>query len=429
MSILNSSIQTLFSKLVTLVLGLLCSILVVKLVGAEGKGFLSLFYAFFGIMISVLILSLGNGIIYYLNKGYEKKLIITTSLILGGIICVVITAVIILFNEVILSYIGDNSIILIILAVLFSIFTVFERILDAINVGIKESKLFNSLQITRQIIYSILVIGAFALIDSIDYKWILAFTILTIGLKIVINSFKLSKFRLFKLKYSKIISRKILNFSLNAHFGVIIQKMNTKFDLLIVGFLLTPKEIGIYSIALLFSEFIWIIPDSIGVFLFPHLSKGNNNLKKANTTAKINRILIPIVGFLMIFIPTVCIFIIPLFYGNEFEESIIPLYVLCVASFFFSISKIITKYFSGIGKPIINSRGSFIGFIINCFLTYFLTFQYGMIGASISCVLSYLFMLLFYCKIFFKLNKDISINQLFFINNTDLFDIKKIISR
>ena len=64
MSILNSSIQTLFSKLVTLVLGLLCSILVVKLVGAEGKGFLSLFYAFFGIMISVLILSLGNGIIY-----------------------------------------------------------------------------------------------------------------------------------------------------------------------------------------------------------------------------------------------------------------------------------------------------------------------------------------------------------------------------
>ena len=205
--------------------------------------------------------------------------------------------------------------------------------------------------------------------------------------------------------------------------------MNTKFDLLIVGFLLSPKEIGIYSIALLFSEFIWIIPDSIGIFLFPHLSQGNNHSKKANTTARINRILIPIVGFLMIFLPTVCIYIIPFLYGSEFEESIIPLYILCIASFFFSISKIITKYFSGIGKPMINSRGSFIGFVINCLLTYFLTFRYGMIGASISCVLSYFVIIFFYCKIFLKLNKEISFNHLFFINKTDLFDIKKIISR
>jgi O-antigen/teichoic acid export membrane protein len=429
MSILKSSVQTLFSKLLTLVLGMLCSVLIVKLVGAEGKGSLSLFYAFFGIMISVLILSLGNGIIYYLNKGYKKNLIISTSLVLGGIISIVIALVIVVFYEMILSYLGDNSFALIILGVLFSIFTVFERILDAINVGIKASKLFNSLQITRQIIYSILVISAFFLNDVINYKWILTFTIFSVILKIGLNSFKLFKKKLIEFNYSKIISHKILNFSLKAHFGVIIQKMNTKFDLLIVGFLLTPKEIGIYSIALLFSEFIWLIPDSIGVFLFPHLSQGNNHSKKANTTARINRILIPIVGFLMIFIPTVCIYIIPLLYGNEFKESITPLYILCIASFFFSISKIITKYFSGIGKPMINSRGSFIVFVINCFLTYFLTFHYGMIGASISCVVSYLFLLIFYCKMFVKLNEDISIKHLFFINKTDLLYIKKIILR
>lgn len=420
MSLIKSSIRTFLSKLIVLSIGMISSVLIVKIVGVEGKGYLSIFYAFFGILISIFILSIGNGIIFYLNKNLEKKTVISTSLFLGSLFSLLTIIVIALFSNKIVSYLGEKSNIILVFGILYTFLNIYERIFDSIFVGLKYSKFYNNLQTAKQIIYFVLITIVYFYFENINYKWILTIAIITLIIKIIIKIKKIINLNLIGFIFSKSYSKQILDYSLKAHFGVIIQKINTKFDILIVGYVLTVEEIGIYSIALLFSEFIWIIPDSIGLFMFPYLSDGESNSNKLYKTMKINRILLPIVSLLVVVIPTICFYLIPFLYGNEFTDSIKPLYVLCIANLLFSVSKIVTKYFSGIGEPMINSKGSFIGFLINCFLTFYLTSYFGLIGAAFSCLISYFFILCFYCFMFFKINKEVRIKDLFLLNSDDI---------
>ena len=68
----------------------------------------------------------------------------------------------------------------------------------------------------------------------------------------------------------------MLSFSLKEHIGVIAQKMNLKIDILIMAGFLGAKEIGYYSIAVLFAELIWYVPNSIGIFLYPKIAYKND---------------------------------------------------------------------------------------------------------------------------------------------------------
>ena len=119
--------------------------------------------------------------------------------------------------------------------------------------------------------------------------------------------------------------------------------------------------------------------------------------------------------------------LIPVFYGDEFINSLLPLLILSFGSIFFSVSKILTKYYSGIGLPIINSKGAIITFFVNSILTYLLAIKFGLIGAAISSSLAYFLMMLYYLKIFSKMNPDIYFIDLFVISKSDFNEIKSIL--
>ena len=426
--IFKYSLQTLLSKVITMIIGLSSSILVVKILGSSGKGFLSVFYALFGIFISIFILSIGNGIIYYLNKKIEPKHIVINSIFFGC--CVfIISFIFLLFTKNIISdYLDDPSQLLIIVILFFIALTIFERIFDALLIGLKKSKLYNLLQIFRQILFFVLIFLTYLYYELDDPKLIILISLFSVLLKLIFTVVFFRLDNIFKNpKISSFYLNKIIKFSLKAHIGVVVQKLNSKFDILIVGLILPLNQVGYYSIALLFSEFIWIIPDSFGTFLFPVLSEGDDNKFKLSTTLKINRVIFPFVIVGSVIIIYLSNILIPVFYGDEFINSLLPLLILSFGSIFFSVSKILTKYYSGIGLPIINSKGAIITFFVNSILTYLLAIKFGLIGAAISSSLAYFLMMLYYLKIFSKMNPDIYFIDLFVISKSDFNEIKSIL--
>lgn len=418
--IFKYSLQTFLSKIIFMLVGFVSSIIVVKIIGPSGKGFLSLFYALFGICTSVFILSIGNGIIYYINKKIDTKHIILNSIFFGFCVFAITLLFSIFTKNFISDYLNDYSKLLLITIIFFFGLTIFDRIFDALLIGLKRSKQYNLLQILRQILFFSLLYFTYLKYDIDDPKLIILISLFAVFIKIIFTIFYFRIDNLFKnSKISYFYLDKIVKYSLKAHIGVVVQKLNSKFDVIIVGLILPLDQLGYYSIALLFSEFIWIIPDSVGTFLFPILSEGNNKKLKALTTSKINRIVMPLIILGTIFILFFSNFLIPYFYGTEFINSLLPLLILSFGSVFFATSKILTKYFSGIGQPIINSNGALYAFIINSILTYFLTIEFGLVGAAISSSFAYFLMMLYYLKLFFKMNPDLKFSNVFIFSKSD----------
>ena len=105
-------------------------------------------------------------------------------------------------------------------------------------------------------------------------------------------------------------------------------------------------------------------------------------------------------------------------FGPEFGHINRVILCLAIGILAFSVSGMLSHYFSGIGKFHINTQASAIGFIITVAAGFGLIPKYGMAGAGITATLSYLgstvFQLIVFCistrtklKEFFPENEDI----------------------
>jgi O-antigen/teichoic acid export membrane protein len=214
----------------------------------------------------------------------------------------------------------------------------------------------------------------------------------------------------------------MLSFGIREHLGALSHKLNLRLDILILAPLVEISEIGYYSIAVVFAQLVWYIPDSIGTFLFPKIASRNNNKSSAKLTAQINRISITVVVLISVIIYFTSKIFIPIMYGIDFQKSVVVIKILLFGTVGLSIQKILTKYFSGIGKPLITSWASIVGLITSVPLLFILVPIYGIIGAAIATAISYLFMAIF-AIVLFKYNSDVNLFDLMIVKITDFRDI------
>ncbi len=166
----------------------------------------------------------------------------------------------------------------------------------------------------------------------------------------------------------------------------------TEIDTVMLGYMTTSKEVGYYAIA---KNIINKLPHlalaiSIGVMpIFSQLNNDNMNhmKRKFKKVLSINiKIYFPLV-LLIIFISP---FFIPLIYGNQYDNSILPLQILSIWLFIVSFN----VFFNSIldfqykaGKRAINFL---VTIILNILLNLILIPLYGSVGAAIGTTVSYI---------------------------------------
>lgn len=145
-------------------------------------------------------------------------------------------------------------------------------------------------------------------------------------------------------------------------------------------------SIGIYSVAVLIVEKLWIIPESIRTILFLELV---SNKKDAFFVVRITKftllllfiIIIPLIFFSRQFIV--------LFFGLEYQDSARALIYLLPGIVLFSSSKILSSYFLAIDRVDINMIASISTFVVNIFMNILLISKYGILGAALATSTSY----------------------------------------
>ena len=71
--------------------------------------------------------------------------------------------------------------------------------------------------------------------------------------------------------------KKQLSYGIKGHLGNLMQFFNYRIDILMVAYFLTPREVGLYSLATLMGESLWHVANAAQTALFPHIASSRES--------------------------------------------------------------------------------------------------------------------------------------------------------
>jgi O-antigen/teichoic acid export membrane protein len=149
------------------------------------------------------------------------------------------------------------------------------------------------------------------------------------------------------------------------HFGLqswganLLQQINYRFDVLILGAFGTARDVGVYSVALTLTSTSWILPQALQTVLFPRVASLDEATVAGETSAdesdaglaKAVRhgVLLTLPSGLLISL--LLVVAVPLFYGSSFHETTWLGFVLLPGTLMLGIGKILFSATAGRGHP------------------------------------------------------------------------------
>ena len=144
-------------------------------------------------------------------------------------------------------------------------------------------------------------------------------------------------------------------FGLKGHISNVLSFINYRIDIFIIAFFLDDIAVGLYSVAVLISERIWLVSQSVSSVLFARIANLSDDVERNKFTslASRNTLLITFIGGLILAL--VSHWFINLFFGESYSQSVIPFLYLIPGVVIFSMSKVLANDFIGRGYPEINT--------------------------------------------------------------------------
>ena len=183
--------------------------------------------------------------------------------------------------------------------------------------------------------------------------------------------------------------RGLVTYSLRAHGANVIQFLNYRLDLFLVGFFRGPSEVGLYALAGTLGQLVWVVSGSVAGSLFPAVAADADPSRSPSLTAAAARLTtalslaIAVTGALLA-VPGLRIV-----YGPDFVPAVMPLLVLLPGIVSLVPTRVIAAYFAGIGRPNLNLIISALSFVATVGLDLALIPSHGMVGAAVASTASY----------------------------------------
>lgn len=161
-----------------------------------------------------------------------------------------------------------------------------------------------------------------------------------------------------------------------------------KIDRIIVAKFTDPTELGFYTIAVRIAEMIWILIQSLQVVLLPKLagSKEEERLKSLEFVLSLSPLILLFLTLFLGILGTICI---PLLYGSRFTAAVAPFQILIIGIAVYSLHKILATYYFSINRVKVVVVYSLIALVLNTGLSYFFVLKLGLIGAAMGTSITY----------------------------------------
>jgi O-antigen/teichoic acid export membrane protein len=186
-------------------------------------------------------------------------------------------------------------------------------------------------------------------------------------------------------------------FGLLAWGGNLLQQVNYRFDLLILGAFAAASDVGIYSVALTITGIAWVLPHGLQMVIFPRTASldaaaSSGELSPEESDAAVARgvrhsVLLLIPAGLIV---AALLALVPLVYGSSFSETVGLGFVLLPGVLALGVGKVLASVVAGRGAPRYNLYTAAFVATITLALYFTLIPAYDEWGAAVASSISYL---------------------------------------
>ncbi|MGB2951836.1 MAG: oligosaccharide flippase family protein [Gaiellaceae bacterium] len=180
-----------------------------------------------------------------------------------------------------------------------------------------------------------------------------------------------------------------LRFGLKSHPGRIMLLGNFRLDQWFVGAISGARELGLYSVAAVWSEVLFYLPTALAFVQRPDLVRADSRgaARQAATAFRITVLIsLPISVVMIVAAPFLCVTI----FGDQFGGSVSQLRVLVPGGFGIAALELLGYALTAQKKPTLQTAAIAVGFLSSVALDLILIPPHGGLGAAIASTVSYL---------------------------------------
>jgi O-antigen/teichoic acid export membrane protein len=225
-----------------------------------------------------------------------------------------------------------------------------QNLATATLLGMKRYTAFNVSRVVPVVLYASGVLVLF-LTDQATLTGILAVCVASWGLAATGTWFLVGQNLPDARRPPEVTRPEIVGFGVRGVIGTVSPVDDVRIDQLFVGFLLDARALGLYVAAVAFCNLPRFVAQSIGSVNYPRVAGAPDPGAAWTTTlraAKIGLLTIALtVAALLLLIP----FLLPLLFGEEFQDAVDIAYLLLPAAYFLSVHRLLTELARGLGHP------------------------------------------------------------------------------
>ncbi|WP_433328503.1 lipopolysaccharide biosynthesis protein [Spirillospora sp. CA-294931] len=184
------------------------------------------------------------------------------------------------------------------------------------------------------------------------------------------------------------LGRTIAGYGLRGYFGQLIDLLQLRFDMALLGALAGPKVLGVYTVASKFAELVQLPGLALNYVLYPDFAKED----RAEATRRTRRLILPALGVsVLAALPLALIAgtALPWVFGDVFDDAVVPTYIRLAGVVTFGVTGLIMAYLYGVGRPGAASAGQAIGLAVVVIAGVALIPRYDAEGAAIATAISF----------------------------------------
>ena len=184
------------------------------------------------------------------------------------------------------------------------------------------------------------------------------------------------------------VLRPLVLFGVQGEAGNVLQLMNYRLDQYIIRGFVGLAGVGVYAVSASMTEGIFILANAVALVLLPRMSSASaEDAAWMAPVATRNTLLIAAAAAVVL--AAVAPILLPLMFGDRFDDSVEPLWLLLPGTIALAGAKVLTSYIFSQGKPLLNTIITCASLVVTLVAGFVLIPAYGVNGAATASSLAY----------------------------------------
>lgn len=136
-----------------------------------------------------------------------------------------------------------------------------------------------------------------------------------------------------------------------------------RLDQALIGLFLAPRALGLYVAALSLTNLPDIIARGIGMIALPQVARARGAARVLDFRRYITFTIL-LTGLAVVALEILAGWLVPLFFGSEFEDAVLITRILLIGTFFWGVRRVLTDATSGSGRPGLGSIAELASWVV-----------------------------------------------------------------